>query len=237
MVPGYRLDQQDGVAIVTLSRPEVRNALDAVLLESLTTLFREQLPRDAATDVIVLTGEDPAFCAGFNLHEFSADPHAFMALAADPATNPFAAVQECPKPVIGAVNGAAFAGGLELALACDILVASERASFADTHARIGWLSVQGLSASLTAALGPQLARFLSLTAEPIDAEQALRAGLLANVVSHDELLAAATRIAGTIARNDRATVRALKAAYAANVLAPHGAWVEQEIASALQWRR
>jgi enoyl-CoA hydratase len=236
-VDGLDLTVRDRVAVVTLSRAGVRNALDRSLLRDLTTLFRHDLANDDAVDVALLTGADPAFCAGLDLKELSADPHALMSLAADRTTNPFLAVREFPKPVIGAVNGAAFTGGLELALSCDFLLASERARFADTHARVGWLSVQGLSAMLAATVGPQVARLLSFSAEPIDAATALRVGLVVDVVPHDELLDRALDLASVISRNDGETVRAIKGLYVRNLLAPDAAWMDAEIHQALHWRR
>ena len=99
------------------------------------------------------------------------------------------------KPVIGAINGAAVTGGLELALYCDILIASEQARFADTHARVGLLPTWGLSVRLPQKVGVGMARRMSMTGDYLSAEDALRAGLVTEVVPHDELLDAARRIA------------------------------------------
>jgi len=215
---GLRTELEDRVLTVTLDRPQARNALDGELILALTELAHD-IASDEAVDVVVLTGVDPAFCAGLDVKQLEAEGPAFLRLASSPETNPFLAVRDCPKPVIAAVNGPAVAGGLELALACDIVVASERATFVDPHAKIGYVSVQGLSAALVQALGPSLARELSFTGNPIDAATALRAGLVSRVVPHDELLAAAHALARDVAAVDQPTVRTIKEAYRRSLLA------------------
>ncbi len=117
------------------------------------------------------------------------------------------------KPVIGAINGAAVTGGLEFALYCDILIASEQARFADTHARVGLLPTWGLSVRLPQKVGVGMARRMSLTGDYLSAADALRAGLVTEVVPHDELLSAARRIAASIVGNNQNAVRALLASY------------------------
>ena len=107
------------------------------------------------------------------------------------------------KPVIGAINGAAVTGGLEIALYCDILIASEQARFADTHARVGLLPTWGLSVRLPQKVGVGMARRMSMTGDYLSAEDALRAGLVTQVVPHEELLDTARRIA----RRSSATTR------------------------------
>ena len=217
-MPGLRTELEGRVLTVTLDRPQARNALDRELILALTE-FANDIASDEAVDVVVLTGVDPAFCAGLDVKQLEAGGQEFLRLASSPETNPFLAVRDCPKPVIAAVNGPAVAGGLELALACDIVVASERATFVDPHAKIGYVSVQGLSAALVQALGPSLARELSFTGNPIDAATALRAGLASRVVPHDELLATAHALARDIAAVDQPTVRTIKDAYRRSLLA------------------
>jgi enoyl-CoA hydratase len=139
------------------------------------------------------------------------------------------------KPVIGAVNGVAVTGGLELALHCDILIASERASFADTHARVGLLPTWGLSVRLPQAVGTGLARRMSLTGDYLSAADALRAGLVTEVVPHTGLLDAARAIAASIVGNNQSAVRSLLASYHRIDDAQSGEGLAIEADSATQW--
>jgi enoyl-CoA hydratase len=117
------------------------------------------------------------------------------------------------KPVIGAINGAAVTGGFELALQCDFLIASEKAAFGDTHARVGLLPGWGLSVLLPQAIGVRRAREMSLTGNFLSAEEALHFGLVNHVVPHGDLLAFTLKLAADIAGNDQRAVRALLAEY------------------------
>jgi enoyl-CoA hydratase/carnithine racemase len=118
------------------------------------------------------------------------------------------------KPVIGAINGATFTGGLEMALGCDFLIASERAVFADTHARVGMVPGGGMTARLPGAVGLRRARLMSMTGDSIDAYQAERFGLVAEVVPHDRLLERTLAIARSITEAVPETMLALKRLYA-----------------------
>jgi enoyl-CoA hydratase len=117
-------------------------------------------------------------------------------------------------PVIGAINGACATGGLELALACDFLVASERAKFGDTHARVGFTPAGGMSVLLPQAVGLRMAREMSLTGNFIDAHEAHRLGLVNHVVAHDDLSTTAIGLGQDIADGDQDAVRELKHLYA-----------------------
>lgn len=145
----------------------------------------------------VITGAPPSFCAGLDLAEFSAAdaPRAGVA-------DFIMGLPSCPKPLIAAVNGAAYTGGLEIALACDFIVAGESALFADTHAKIGAMSASGMATRLSRAVGPRLAKQMMLTGRPIDARSALRVGLVNEVVADDELIDRAIEIANQIAGMD-----------------------------------
>ena len=202
----------DRIATVTLNRPEARNALSAEV-RRLLWLRMEEAEADPAVDVVVLTGTDPAFCAGLDLKELgSAGPTGGpdVSAAAASATRP---VPVMGKPLIGAVNGVAVTGGLELALACDFLVASDRARFADTHSRVGIQPGWGLTVGLAAAVGVRRAKELSATGNYLDASTALTWGLVNHVVAHDELLAYSRRLASDIVSNDGAGVRRLLQTY------------------------
>jgi enoyl-CoA hydratase len=221
------VETEDRVRTLTLNRPKSRNALSAELR---TRLFGELAAAgsDDDVDVIILTGADPVFCAGLDLKELGDNTEL-------PDISP--KWPNLDKPVIGAINGAAVTGGLEIALYCDILIASEKAAFADTHARVGLLPTWGLSVRLPQKVGVGLARRMSLTGDYLSAEDALRAGLVTEVVPHEQLLPAARAVAASIVGNNQKAVRALLGSYhRIDALQTNGAlWVEAE--SAREWMR
>jgi enoyl-CoA hydratase len=151
---------------------------------------------------VVLTGTDPAFCAGADMKEIAARGRAL------PPTDPGQAIRGVRKPVIGAVNGPCVTGGLEIALSCDFLVASEWARFADTHAHLGVLPRWGMSALLPRAVGVRWAKELSATRAVIGAADALRIGLVNHVVPHDQLGARVREITDAIRRGQAPAVAA-----------------------------
>lgn len=188
---------------LTLNRPQARNALSSALRDAIFGALADA-DADDDVDVMILTGADPVFCAGLDLKEFG-DSTALPDISPQWPT--------LTKPVIGAINGAAVTGGLELALYCDILIASEQARFADTHARVGLMPSWGLSVRLPQRVGVGLARRMSLTGDYLSAADALRAGLVTEVVPHTELLPAARTVATAIVGNNQAAVRALLSSY------------------------
>src|SRR6201994_1723872 len=193
----------DQVRTLTLNRPQSRNALSAALRDQFFGALADA-ETDDAVDVVILTGADPVFCAGLDLKELGGQ-------AALPDISP--RWPPLTKPVIGAINGAAVTGGLELVLYCDIVVASEHARFADTPARVGLLPNWGLSVRISQKVGIGLARRMSLTGDYVSAPDALRAGLVTEVVPHDQLLNAARQVATSIVGNNQGAVRALLASY------------------------
>ena len=184
--PVLTVDVADRIATLTLNRPERRNALNADLRRGLRDAVRETEANDEV-DVVILTGADPAFCAGLDLTEFASADSGLRdgALLEGRERGPLGPHE---KPVIGAVNGAAVTGGLELALACDFIIASEHARFADTHARVGVLPGWGLTVLLPEAVGLRRAREMSATGNYVDAQRALVWGLVNRIVAHGELL-------------------------------------------------
>ncbi len=213
------LDVADRIATVTLNRPEARNALSTGLISALRRCVTEVDGRDDV-DVLVLTGADPAFCAGLDLKELGVDGGPLRpgrdgdgAPSRPAGRGGRGPVLPTAKPVIGAVNGAAVTGGLELALNCDFLVASERARFADTHARVGVHPLWGLTVQLPQAVGIRRAREMSTTGNYVDAPTALAWGLVNHVVPHDELLPFAHALAADIVSNDGRAVQALLGTY------------------------
>ncbi len=200
------------ITTITLNRPEARNALSSALLTQLSTAINDAEASDA-TDVIILTGADPAFCAGLDLRELGSAEINLVGGRDSAALSPFTSLWSATKPVIGAINGACVTGGFELALGCDILVASERATFADTHARVGLVPAGGMSVFLQEAVGLRRAKEMSLTGNFMNANEALRAHLVNRVVAHDDLMPTAIKIAEDITSNDQKAVRALKHLY------------------------
>jgi enoyl-CoA hydratase len=219
------IDTQDRVRTLTLNRPQARNALSSELRGRFFQALRDA-EADDSVDVVIVTGANPVFCAGLDLKELG-----------DSSVLPDISPQWPPMttPVIGAINGAAVTGGLEIALYCDILIASEKARFADTHARVGLLPTWGLSVRLPQKVGVGMARRMSLTGDYLSAADALRAGLVTEVVPHDQLLAAARRIAASIVGNNQNAVRALLASYHRIDDASTGAGLAIEAESAARW--
>lgn len=203
--------ERDGpVAVVTLNRPEAMNALSRGVRAQLAHVMRE-LDGEDRIHAVVLTGAGMrAFTAGLDLKELGTDGLG-AANASDADANPVKAVEQCRKPVIGAINGVAITGGFELALACDVLIASENARFADTHARIGIMPGWGLSQKLSRTIGISRAKELSLTGNFLDATTACAWGLVNRVVAADDLLAAAKALAADMASADPAMIQAYKA--------------------------
>lgn len=227
----------DSVATVTLNRPDARNALNRALRKALPRALQELDARDDVA-AIVLTGADPAFCAGLDLKELASGGDALREPVATGGTGrhrpgPF---PEMATPVIGAVNGVAITGGFELALACDYLVASERARFADTHARVGIMPGWGLTVLLPEAIGIRRAKEMSTTGNFLDAETALTWGLVNHVVPHEELLPFARQLAADVASIDPVAVRRMLQTYDDGALRDGaGAWaLEAEVAGAWQ---
>jgi enoyl-CoA hydratase len=190
----------DGVAVVTLNRPEAMNALSKALRVELARVMREMDARDDVRAVVLTGAGTRAFTAGLDLKELGSDATAMGDATGESAeANPVKAIEQCAKPVIGAINGVAITGGFELALACDVLIGSENARFADTHARVGIMPGWGLSQKLSRLIGLARAKELSLSGNFLDAATAERWGLLNRVVPAGALLDTAKRLAADMA--------------------------------------
>jgi enoyl-CoA hydratase len=216
--PVVLVSVEDRVATVTLNRPDARNALNRALMHGLWDAITKA-GADDGVDAVVLTGADPAFCAGVDLKEVSG-----VTAMSEPARPPGEGPERhanglwrffplIDKPVIGAINGVAVTGGLEISLQCTFLVASEQARFADTHARVGIMPGGGITVLLAQSVGLRRAIELSLTGNFLSADDALRLGLVNHVVPHDELLPFAQKLASDIVHNDQRGVRTLLAHY------------------------
>jgi enoyl-CoA hydratase/carnithine racemase len=198
------------VRVLTLNRPQARNALNRGLIRALYAALKAA-DHDASVRAVVLTGTDPAFCAGIDLKEAARDGLKYFDEFKTQSC--ISAVAEMRTPIVGAINGSTFTGGLELALGCDFLIASERAVFADTHARVGILPGGGMTARLPRVVGGAMARRMSMTGEVVDAVRAERIGLVTEVVVHDRLLARAVELAAKIAEVPKPTMLGLKEIY------------------------
>jgi enoyl-CoA hydratase len=244
------LEVAERVATVTLNRPEARNALSSELIASLARLVAEADARDDV-DVLVLTGADPAFCAGLDLKELGRDGGPLKRPPGETQTDASRGASgrvgsergrkgttlPTAKPIIGAVNGVAVTGGLELALNCDFLVASERARFADTHARVGVHPLWGLTVLLPQAIGIRRAREMSSTGNFVDAETALAWGLVNHVVPHQDLLPTARRLAADVVSSDQRALRAILTTYEEASRVPGAEAWDVEARSAAQFQR
>ena len=184
----------DGVALLTLNRPQAMNALSRALLGELARAI-DELAADPSVRVLILTGAGRAFCAGLDLKELGSGRTDIGRTTVTSRGDPVGALTRCRMPVIGAINGAAVTGGFELALACDVLLASTDARFADTHARVGLASGWGLSQKLSRAVGIYRAREISLGGRWVSAEQAQTWGFVNRVVAPNDLLSAAHALA------------------------------------------
>jgi enoyl-CoA hydratase len=188
-------EKENGVALITLNRPDRRNALNQDLLTNLYDSI-EKVGSDIDIRAAVLTGNGPAFCAGLDLKAIGTenliDPRGDGTVLSDVRA-------ACDKPIIGAINGPAITGGFELALNCDFLIASENASFADTHVKMGIHPGWGMSQLLQEAVGQRMAKQMSYTCQFISAQEALRVRLVNEVVPAEKLVLRAKEIAGHIA--------------------------------------
>ena len=224
-------DDTGAVRVLTMNRPAARNALSPDLIGALYSALREA-DDDPSVRAVVLTGTDPAFCAGVDLKE--AQRLGSVYFEQFQGQSCIRQTGEMRTPIVGAINGAVFTGGLEMALGCDFLIASERAYFADTHARVGILPGGGMTARLPQVVGAAMARRLSMTSEVVDAARAERIGLVTEVVPHGQLLARSVELAGQIAEVPGPIMAGLKDIYvtgSATVIDPALA-AEQAIAGA-----
>lgn len=202
------LVERDGpVAIVTLNRPDALNALSRALRAEIVKTFAA-LAEDESIRVAVLTGAGRAFTAGVDLKEAG---ETGFALGADGGEIDLAkGLAAYPWPIIGAINGFAITGGFELALMCDVLLASENAKFADTHARVGIMPGWGLSQKLSRLIGISRAKQLSFSGNFLDAETAERWGLVNHVYKAEELVPEAVKLAHEMASCDPVLLRNYK---------------------------
>ena len=208
-------EKRDRIAWVTINRPEAKNAIDPDVHRAMIEAFEDFRDSDEV-DVAILTGAGDAFCAGADLKTYippiirDGTPNRIREIVDLGLNGITRGLHRIPKPIVAAVNGWALAGGLETALACDIRIASDRARFGSFEARRGYHHGDGGIVRLVNSAGVGTAMAMLLTAEPIDAQTALRANLVWKVVPHDDLLAEAETVARQILRNSQVAVRSAK---------------------------
>ena len=226
--PELLVERNGASVLVTLNRPAVRNALTSTLIRALSAEM-QALDAQESVAAIVLTGSARAFCAGLDLAELAATGGN---LDLEGSGRPW---PELSTPVVAAVNGPAITGGLELVLHADIVIASTKARFADTHCRVGVMPGWGMSVLLPQAIGQRRANEMSLTGNQISADQALSWGLVNHVVEEDELLPTALRLADDIASADRMTIVELMRLRNDHHRAVAGDLLDREVRVARSW--
>jgi enoyl-CoA hydratase len=213
------VEKSEGIVTMTLNRPEAMNALSRALREAIVKTFHA-LCDDPEAGVVILTGAGKAFCAGLDLKELAHNTPDDAGSIFGPRSV-IQAMADFGRPIISAINGLAITGGFELALACDVLIASSAARFADTHARVGALPGWGLSQKLSRTIGIYRAKELSLTGNYLSASQAEAWGLVNRVVEPDQLLPLCRQLAGDmlscVPEVMRAYKRVIDKGYAATI--------------------
>ncbi len=202
-------EKKESVASIKLNRPEVLNALNQALFRDLTAAL-DEAENDADVRVVVVSGAGRAFCAGQDLREPEFETIEAMHKIGSPPSDPFERIETMSKPVVAAVHGYAVTGGFILACSCDIVVASEDARFADTHARWGILPSGAITQRWSRKAGLTRAKYLMLTSEFITARDAERMGLVARVVATGKLDSAVQEIVGLLLKNSQRAMAHIK---------------------------
>ncbi len=208
------VEKKERIAKITLNRPERMNAMNSQSYDEIKAAC-EDIEKDDSIGIVIITGAGRAFCAGLDLKEMESNPdftHQWAVRMHESAENPYPRwpTDVLSKPVIAAVNGHCYTGGLELALACDMIIASENAIFCDTHARYGMIPGSGGTQRLPRFVGRVKAKELLFTCEPISAQEAERIGLINKVVPADKLDEVADELAKKILKNNQDAVRTIK---------------------------
>jgi enoyl-CoA hydratase/carnithine racemase len=199
-------ERRDKVAVVTLNRPDKRNALSIALRNEIEQCLGE-LAEDDGVSVVVIAGAGTVFCAGFDRHEFFVrEPEHLKALME--STDSFhLRLMNFPKPLVAAINGSAMGGGLDMAVICDVRLAADNAVFSHPEIKFGAPTLYG---PLAETIGGGLARDLCLSGRRIDAQEAHRIGLVSSVVPLDRLLDEAVAVANTIAEAPLTALKTVK---------------------------
>ena len=200
----------DRVAVVTMNRPEARNAMNTAMMRELRDCFAGFYIDPDAAVCIVLTGEGAGFCSGADLKERKGMSEVAWRQQHAVVEQMVRAIFDCPIPIIAAVNGAAYGGGMELALACDFIYSAQSARFALTEVTLGIMPGAAGTQNLPRAVGVRRAKKIILTGAPFTAEQGLEWGMVNKVCAADQLMSEAMGAAGRIAANAPVSVRQAK---------------------------
>lgn len=240
------LERRQDIVRISLNRPEKLNALNVQLQTELSDAL-SAIAADDSVRALIVSGEGRAFCAGLDLHEFPAS----LTLLQNQSQNQshdqsqnrpksqsiFQQVDALSVPVIAAINGLAVTGGFELALSCDLLIASTNARFADTHGRIGVMPGAGLSQKLSRIIGLPRAMALSLTGEFLAAAQAYSWGLVSHLVEPQALMPLAWRLAGQMGAGEPTVIREMKRVIKEGAATTLSGGMEMERDAHEQWAR
>ena len=220
-----RLELRGRVALITIDRPAKLNAVTQEMSDELVRVIHRVNDDDAVRAVVLTGAGERAFSAGSDIRTLDeyATPWEFRN-----RIDYCDALRECRKPVIAAVNGYAFGGGLETALICDIRLASTSASFAAPEIKLGWIGGGGMSAFLAASVGPSNAAVMLMTGDPVDADTALRWGLVSELVAPERLVERAVELAATIAERPPIAAETAKANLRAAYNMPQDAAIRYE---------
>ena len=201
----YKVDE--GIATVVMNRPERRNAFNVAMLEALAAIL-DQLEKRTDVRVVVLRGEGTVFCSGVDLREFGSRPD--IPDLEGWIISVFRKLERMRQPTVAMIQGDALAGGCELALHCDLRVASEAARFSIPVARLGFILPFAFAQKLVEIVGPALARQILFTGQPIAAKRAYEIGMIHQFVAADELESASYGLARTIVENAPLSLAGLK---------------------------
>jgi enoyl-CoA hydratase len=203
------VSKEGNIGIVRLNRPKVLNALSSELVRELVQAL-EELDKDQSVYVVILTGDEKAFAVGADLKEMSEETPVSLVLGR--RFELWDRIRKISKPIIAAVSGYCLGGGNELAMNCDIIIASETASFGQPEVNVGIMPGAGGTQRLTRAVGKQKAMELILTGKAVSADEAYRIGLVNRVVPAESLIDEAKKMANEIASKPPISVRAAKEA-------------------------
>lgn len=203
----------DSIAWITLNRPEMMNAINRDLVDSLDEALKT-VGQDSTVRVVIIIGTGKAFCAGGDLKEFlrpdgSIDPSELLEFV-EYAGGVLSSIANMPKPVIAAINGVALAGGMELAMACDLVLAAESAKVGDGHSNFGLVPGGGGAARLVRAVGPIVAKYLAFTGNAIPVAELKPLGLINEIVPDGQLIARVTELALQLAAKSATGIAHMK---------------------------